>query len=160
VLLIEIYPIRADLIDHPVRLAGWAVLALLVAPYLLGTGAAKLSDFVFPAGMRQPPRHWRAFVAWFVRPSPEPSVWDWIVTSGIMDGSFLVLEFNDGSRVAGAYGRGGLATTSPEQPGIYLSEEWAVDEAGNIYAQVPNTHGIVVLDVRTVRSIRIVTQAP
>ncbi len=158
VLLGEIYPARDHLMLHPVRVAGWAFLSLIVLPYVLGTGAGKLSDFVFPAGFRRRLAGWRGVVAWFVRPTPEPSIWDWIVTSGVMDGSFLVLEFTDGARVAGAYGRGGLAMTSPEQAGIYLSAEWAVDPMGNIYAEVPNTRGILVPDLRDVRSIRIVGQ--
>ena len=158
VLLREIYPARDDLIHHPIRISIWALLSLIVLPYVLGTGAGKLSDFVFPPGLREPSGGWRGVVAWFVRPTPEPSVWDWVVTSGVMDGSFLILEFNDGSRVAGAYGKGGLAMTSPEQAGVYLSAEWAVDPAGNIYAEVPNTRGILIPDLRDVRSIRIVGQ--
>jgi len=154
-LLVEIYPVRDHLVDHPFRVAGWAFLGLFVLPYVLGTGAGKVSDFVFPTGLRRPPSGWRRFIAWFVRPTPEPSIWDWIVTAGIMDGGFVVLEFDDGTKVAGTYARGGLAMTSPEKPGIYLSEEWAVDSAGNIYAQVPNTRGVVIPDVGQVRTIRI-----
>lgn len=108
VVLIEIYPVRDHLIDHPTRVAGWALLALVVLPYVLGTGAARVGDFVFPTGLRRPPAGWRRFVAWFLRPAPEPSVWDWIVSSGVLDGCFLVLEFSDGSRVAGTYSKARL----------------------------------------------------
>src|SRR2546430_14810768 len=42
VTLWQLYPVRDHLVDHPVRIAVWGALAVLVVPYVLGTGGAKL----------------------------------------------------------------------------------------------------------------------
>lgn len=154
----KLYPVREHLMDHPVRLIGWAFLSLVLLPYVCGAGVARLSDWVFPGGSGRL-TGWRAFVALFIRPSPEPSLWDWLVMSGRADGKFLLIEFTDGRRVAGTVGLGSIATTSPEVPGVLLFEEWALDEAGNIYAKVPGTAGTLVPDVRNARIIRILEGA-
>jgi hypothetical protein len=52
-------------------------------------------------------------------------------------------------------GQGGIATTSPQQQGIYLNEEWLLDETGNIYAKLPGTWGALIPDLREVRAIKI-----
>ena len=48
VTLWQLYPIRDHLIDHPVRVLAWGTLAVLVMPYILGTGAAKLESLGMP----------------------------------------------------------------------------------------------------------------
>jgi len=125
-----------------------------VVPYVLGTGVAKLENIVFPAGAGEP-AGLRAIVAWFVRPDPEPTIWDWAIPADLLGGRFVIIEFADGSQIAGTWGRGGVATTSPHQQGIYLNEEWLLDEAGNIYAKVPGTRGVLIPDIRGARAVRI-----
>lgn len=159
-LLTAIYPVRDHLVDHPDLIIIWATLAVVVLPYVFGTGAAKLGDSIFPTGMRRPLVGWRSWVAWLVRPSPEPSVWDWLIPSGVLDGCFLVIQFKDGSTVAGTFAGDSVAATSPEQWGIYLAEEWVTDQAGNIYAQVPNSRGILIPDIREAKAIRIIGEKP
>jgi hypothetical protein len=61
----QLYPVRDHLIDHPVRVLVWGVLAVLLMPYVLGTAAAKLESLFFPAGASTPPTGLRAIVAWF-----------------------------------------------------------------------------------------------
>src|SRR5437773_2378830 len=117
----QLYPVRDHLVDHPVRVIAWGALAILVLPYILGTGVAKLENVLFPAGSSKPPRGLRAVVAWFIRPDPEPSIWDWAIPADLLGGRFVIIEFNDGSQIAGTWGQGGVATTSPHQQGIYLN---------------------------------------
>jgi hypothetical protein len=71
--LVEIYPVRDDLIHHPVRVAVWLALALLVLPFLVGVLAAHIGRWLFPSSPLRPRSRFKRFMAWLIwRPSPRP----------------------------------------------------------------------------------------
>ena len=53
----------------------------------------------------------------------------------------MLIEFTDGSRVAGSFAKDSMALTSPEVHGLFLEEEWLLNEKGDIEAELPGTSG-------------------
>lgn len=158
----ELYPVRDHVEQHPLRITGWLGLTVLVMPYLLGTVAARVSDHIFgPTGFdpAKPISKWRTrllrIASGAVRPAAEPSVWDWAVAARKLDGCYVVITCKDGTKTAGTCGIGSISMTNPEQGGIFLSEEWLLDERGDFLRPVANTEGILVPDISDVRSVRL-----
>jgi hypothetical protein len=65
------------------------------------------------------------------------------------------LEFSDGVRIGGAFAEGSQAFTSPEPHGLFLAEEWLIDDDGNFTAPLPGTAGLLVSAVTDLRALRI-----
>jgi hypothetical protein len=86
---------------------------------------------------------------------PAPTAWDWFFVTQPPDGAFVVVEFTDGKQVAGTFSAGSVVLTSPEARGLFLAQEWVLDAAGNVVAPVPGSKGILILDAREVRSLRV-----
>jgi uncharacterized protein DUF6338 len=84
-----------------------------------------------------------------------PTLWDWASVNEVADGKFVVIEFVDGRKIGGGYGKPGVALTSPEQLGLFLAVEWHLDEGGVPDWPIPLSAGILVPLDRDVRSIRI-----
>lgn len=148
-----LYPLRDELDQHPGLLVRWALFTVVVCPVVLGVVAGRWTTFVqrkLGSGRLR-----RAFAhIW-----PEavlPSVWDWLFISNPPYGSFLVLTFKDGSKLAGVFAEGSMAFTSPEQHGLFLISEWELDSDGNIVGEIPGTAGIMVRNVEDIASIRVV----
>lgn len=150
-----LYPVRAHLEKYPWRVSIWAALVVLVVPWAGGTLLGRLADVVFDPIAIGTGGSWRRTLGWLFRPAPPPTIWDWLFTANPPDGTFLVFEFSDGKRVAGTYSAGSIALTSPEPQGIFLSEEWILDENGDLFARLPGTGGVVILNSTNVRQIRI-----
>lgn len=150
-----LYPIRTHFDQYPARITTWLALAVLVLPVFGGTLYARLSDAIY-----NPYAPWlrgRLFrpLNWFFPPAPAPAIWDWLFTANIPDGYFLVVEFNDGHRVAGVFAQGSFALTSPETQGVFLSREWSLDEHGDLVAEVPGTNGVMIANSTNIRTVRI-----
>jgi putative flippase GtrA len=156
----QLYPVRDHLDLHPVRVAAWSALALLVVPYLLGTVAARVSDRAFPAGSGALESRKSKALATVIQPSAEPSIWDWAVPGGKLNGKYVIVEFDDGKVVGGTFSLGSMALTSPQRQGIFLNREWVIDEAYNFVAPVPNSDGIMIDDMSSVRSVRVLRGQP
>lgn len=153
--ILLIHPMRDDLAEHPARLAIWLSIVVLVLPVFGGLVLARVSDRLFGPDARHVPRWIAQAVAWVWKTAPPPTIWDWLFTARPPHRTFLVIEFNDGRRVASVFADGSLALTSPESQGIYLSSEWIVDEDGDVIAPVRDSDGIMVRDLSGVRSVRL-----
>jgi putative flippase GtrA len=160
VTLWQLYPVRNQLDVHPVRVAAWLFLVLLIVPVVTGTIAARVSDHLLPAGAGRPTSRTGRALEFLIRPNAEPSVWDWIVPNGMLRGKYVIVEFTDGKIVGGTYSLVATAFTSPQQPGIFLNEEWVIDESYNFVGRVPNSNGVVITDFTMVRAIRIMMGEP
>lgn len=143
-------PNRLD--EFPARVVVWGVLVVIVVPILLGIVGGRLSDWLSapgePSGLRRP-------IAWLLRTTTPPTIWDWLYQAAPPYGAFLVVRFEDGSQVSGVFAEGSMALTSPEQQGIFLISEWALDESGTIVGPVGQTGGILIPRTAAIRWIRI-----
>ncbi len=152
-----LYPERDHIERHPWHVLIWLVLVVLLVPVLGGTTIGRLSNLIF-----DPRSPWlrggpQRLLAWLAPPAAPPSIWDWLFTSNVPDGCFVVVEFTDKSRVAGVFAKGSLALTSPEPQGVFLSREWSVDENGDLLEAIPGTAGILIprsADVRVIRLLK------
>ena len=48
-------------------------------------------------------------IRWFTWPQPPPTLFDWAMTAGVMEGKFVLIQYEDGRQIGGAYevtGRG------------------------------------------------------
>jgi hypothetical protein len=149
-----LYPHRGQLAEFPERLAVWVLVVGVVLPAAGGVVARPVSGYLAARGSEEL-TGWRRRVASVWPASVAPSIWDWLFLEGIPDGQFVLVEFNDGRRVAGAFEAGSFALTSPEPHGIYLRTEWLVDESGDITTPVADTEGIMIRDMTEVRFVRL-----
>lgn len=147
-----IIPVRDRLDEFPEREAVWGLLAVLVVPVLFGVVGGRLSDWISdpsePTGVRR-------LLARLLRTTTPPTIWDWLYQATPPYGSFLIVQFDDGSRIAGVFAEGSMAITSPDRQGIFLVSEWQLDDAGVIVGPVEQTGGIMVPSTASIRSIRI-----
>lgn len=138
---------RDQVLDHPVRLCLWGFTVLLVAPVLIGQLTARAANATLPPERALDPSSrahgWRGTVQGLVGSWDQPSIWDAVVLSQRLDGCFVVVEFNDGRRVAGAFGVGSAAMNHPGRPGLFLTTEWALDEDGDLMAEIPDSRGVM-----------------
>ena len=151
-----ILPVRATLITHPWRVAIWIVLAVLVVPVILGLGGARLTDAFFNPSEVEVKSNGSKFVNKIVPASTPPTVWDWLFTADRTPKSgFMVIDFGDGSRVAGAFADSSIALTSPETHGIFLEKEWLLNDQGDVEAPLPGSAGLLIPQADQIRWVRI-----
>ena len=131
-------------------------LSVLVVPFVLGVGAAWIQDRIFnPSDLfvKGKVSQWLSNV---VEPPIAPTVWDWLFTADrFPESGFLVMRFQDGTQVGGAFAKMSMALTSPEAQGVFLEREWNLDDSGNVLTEVTGTAGILIPKVDTVRWVRI-----
>jgi hypothetical protein len=149
-----IWPVRTRLGDHPVRIAVWLSVSVLVVPFAMGLTGAKFTDALIER-LGYSPGKWTKALSWFWPYPVPPSIWDWLFTTSPPNASYVILEFRDGRRVAGTFERGSMAMTSPEPHGIFLSEEWALDNDGNLLGPIPGSAGIMIRTTDDVQSVRL-----
>ena len=150
-----IVPVRDHLDSHPFRIVVWVLLTVIVVPILIGEVGAKITDIMFDPAKDRVSGFANFVNKLFPAPTP-PTIWDWLFTNDrIPESGFLVLEFNDGTRVAGAFAAESMALTSPEPPGLFMEREWLLDQNGNIVTEVKATGGVLVTNIDEVRLIRI-----
>lgn len=150
-----IYPVRDELAKHPVRVTLWLILSFLVAPFVVGVVTAHVGRRIFPPWELVTKSRFKRFIRWFIWPQPPPTLFDWAMTSGIMERKFVLIQYEDGRQVGGAFGRPGVSMTSPQERGIYLAVEWVLSPSGDFLAPVAGSSGILVPLGPTVRSIRL-----
>jgi hypothetical protein len=135
----QLWPVRNDLASHSTEVALWAVGVVAAGPYVAGRVVRALRDWV-----RERPASWLTAVVRAAAPeSPPPTLWDWASITQVMANRFVVVEYRDGRRVAGAHGRPGVTLSSPEEHGIYLAVEWKADDDGGL-ERIDNTAGVLV----------------
>ncbi len=149
------WPVRDQLDQHPWDVFGWLVTIFLLAPFAVGRAARVIGDRL----ANHPRGRVTAFIRGVFGHAPEPSLWDWAEVNGVLNGRFVVIEYRDGRRIAGAHGVsrggvGGVSLTSPEPHGIYLAVEHARVPNGDL-ARVANTAGVLVPITDDVRCIHL-----
>jgi hypothetical protein len=150
-----IYPVRDQIADFPERVATWFALAVLVVPVAAGLVGGWLTNSLTDPGSTRVRGRLRRGLAHLWPASAPPSIWDWLFTVNPPYGSFLVIEFRDGRKVAGVFAEGSLALTSPEPRGLFLISEWEMDESGAIVREVPATRGIMLHEHAEIRWVRV-----
>ena len=154
-----LYPVRDDLVHHPVRVSAWLILSFLIAPFVVGVVTAHLGRALFPPSELVTKSSLKRLIRWFIWPEPPPTLFDWAMTSGVMERKFVLIEYEDGRRIGGAYGTPGVSMTSPQERAIYLAVEWVLNDSGDFLAPVANSSGILVPLGPTVRSIRLLEES-
>lgn len=151
-----ILPVRATLVTHPWRVAIWIILAVLVVPIVLGLGGARITDAVFNPSEVEVKTPAARFVNKIVPASTPPTAWDWLFTADrTPESGFMIIDFVDGSRIAGAFAKASLALTSPEVHGIFLEQEWLLNREGDIEGPVPGSAGLLIPVADQIRWMRI-----
>ena len=155
-----ILPVRATLANYPWRITIWVVLSVIVVPVILGLVAAKVSDKIFDPSEIVVKGKLSKGVNAVVRSKTPPTAWDWLFTADrVPESGFLVIGFDDGSRVAGAFAEQSMALTSPEVRGLFLEQEWMLDEDANVVAELPGSQGLLIPRTDQVRWVRILSAA-
>jgi hypothetical protein len=153
-------------IPHPrmlrneIHIAIWFALAVLVIPVVLGFACARGSDRLFRPIRRRGDREqlgwFRRSIAWLIEASPLPSVWDaWLADHLPDEGIFVRVTFRDGHHVGGAFAASSQAFTSPERQGLFIEQEWVLDDAGNLQEVVPGSLGMLIPSIDEVRAVSI-----
>lgn len=138
------------------QVAVWSVLAVIVIPIALGLIAGAATDNLFDPAEDRISGKLATFVNRIAPAPAAPTIWDWLfIGDRLPKSGFVVLEFKDGARVAGAFAEKSMALTSPEPHGIFLEREWQLDHDGNIFCELPGTKGLLVPDASDVRWMRI-----
>jgi hypothetical protein len=154
--VVWVVPIRDHLAKYPLRVTVWSLLAVLVVPAVLGLAAGAITDKLFDPAQDRVRGRFASFVNGIIPAPTAPTIWDWLfVSDRVPKSGFLVVEFKDGARVAGAFAERSMALTSPEPHGLFLEREWQLDTEGNVYCELPGTRGLLVPDVSEVRWMRI-----
>lgn len=150
-----ILPIHSSWEHYPGRLAVWALATVIVLPLVLGVAGARLYDFVF-APTKEKNTGFRAALDKLLGPGIAPTVWDTVfVTDRVPEAGFLVVEFKDGHKVAGAFASASIVQTSPEPHGLFLEREWALTDEGVVWYELPATQGLLIPTVEDVRAVHI-----
>lgn len=147
----SLWPYRDHLDTRVAELVLWGVVIFMLSPYVAGTVSRTFLEW-----MNAHPDTWptRAFRVALASPAP-PTLWDWSSLRGLHEGRFVVIEYADGHKIGGAYGRPGVVITSPEEHGIFLATEWTLNEAGVPTTPVADSAGVLVPLREDVRSIRL-----
>jgi predicted Na+-dependent transporter len=158
--ILWIYPDRQHLEDHPWRVAVWVVIVVLLVPIFGGSLVARLGDWIAaPTSIWTRKSLLRRIWApynWLFPPTVAPTIWDAFFADHIPDPSLLVVEFNDGTRVAGMYAVGAEAITSPAPQGLFLIEQWTVDDHGDPIGPIHNSGGVMITTTANIRAVRVI----
>ncbi|MCU4366379.1 MULTISPECIES: DUF6338 family protein [Acinetobacter] len=82
-------------------------------------------------------------------PHPTNSPWDYVFSQ--RNFYWLIVTLKDGTILGGKYGAGSFSSSYPEDPQIFISEQWLVDQEGFI-RKVNDSSGIMILskDIKTI----------
>ena len=149
-----ILPVRDHLLEYPLRLGGWLFLSLLFVPAVVGAGGGRLSDLVLDIRRRDVGRVRQLLRDLF--PQTPPSAWDAFAIQGRGDGRFLVVTFDDDSRVGGLYYTDSYTMTSPQAPGIFLEQEWLLDEHGDLIGALDESRGVLIPSAAKIKHVRVI----
>ena len=129
---------------------------VIIVPIALGIAGAWIDDRVFDPSEIVVKGKWANRVNRLVKAPVPPTSWDWLFeVDRIPPSAFLVIEFDDGRQVAGAFAGRSMALTSPASHGLFLEAEWALDASGNVVNEVPGTAGLLIPTADNVRWVRV-----
>ena len=82
-------------------------------------------------------------------PHPTNSPWDYVFSQ--RNFYWLIVTLKYGTILGGKYGAGSFSSSYPEDPQIFISEQWLVDQEGFI-RKVNDSSGIMILskDIKTI----------
>lgn len=133
------HALTGDGLDPRRFAAAWVGLVVLITiPTLLGTMAGGLYA---TRGTKE--LHWRRlrrmlganedrFLEWVLGRSPAPRAWDAFFSE--RPTAYLRLQTIDGHAVAGLFADSSYAAGYPNDPDLFLEEEWTMDEEGALVA--------------------------
>jgi hypothetical protein len=135
-----------DLGAQPWRVVIW-ITATLVVSVVAGFAFGKITNSLPSIGTE--------WIRLALSPTP-PTIWDISQFDGaIPDLCLLVIEYSDGRRLAGAFADRSKAVTSPQRHGLFLEQEWHVDQDGIPTEPIENSGGIDLLDLSEVRVVHV-----
>lgn len=146
-------PVRNDWVNHPKEVAIWAAVVVILIPVVGGVGLGRLSDLLIQSGTGSPNTITKVLRR--ILPQVPPSPWDLFFLLGVADGDFLIIELNDGTKLAGLYSQPSFIATSPQVQGIYLASEWLLDSDGNIDELVPASKGFLIPRADNIKYVRV-----
>jgi len=163
--ILLIAPVRGTLLSHPDRIAVWAAVVVLALPIVLGLSFARLTDRAYaPLLVMNSQEVSLGFVRrallWLIKAPSPVSAWDYMVPRLLKNQShYLVVEFSDGRKVAGLFSSESIAFTTPDRRGMFLEEEWQLNENGDFAQPIVDSAGILIYDCDDVRYVRILNPA-
>jgi hypothetical protein len=157
-----ILPAGADHQDsQPWTVAGWLAVTVLVVPTVGGVLVARVTDWILARPLSDESNSLRRWlVTELLQMSVPPTIWDWAITNGKVDGSFLRIEYSDGGSIGGIFATDSYVATSPDTHGIFLQEEWLLTADGDFVDAIPGSQGIIIPNLDGVRAIRILGEVP
>lgn len=152
----DLYPKMAypDQLSHdPRSVFAWLALTILLVPVGGGLCLSILYDrLLFPLSRTPSSR-----LPWYKQlaaPKP-PTGWDTFFLQNVPDGSFLLIELEDNSRIGGTWENGAYASTSPAAPAVFMPREWKVNDDLTFGGFVQNSAGVYITDASKIRRIRV-----
>ena len=108
--------------SQPWTVAGWFV-TVLVVPTVGGVLVASVTDWILARPCQTSPTACADGLSRnYLQMSVPPTIWDWAITNGKVDGSFLRIEYSDGGSIGGIFATDSYVATSPDTHGIFLQE--------------------------------------
>ncbi|MDQ6945534.1 MAG: DUF6338 family protein [Actinomycetota bacterium] len=164
-----IWPVRDHLADHPVRVASWALVAVLLIPAVGGVYAGRLTTLLSNrrrVGFPKTGKDWSTFLFSNLFAPVPPSPWDKFFMEPAPnakfptpDGQFLIVTFTDGHQVAGVYYGPSWVATSPQVQGLFLAQEYTV-ENGQIGTEVIVSKGVLIPNAANISSVKVMASEP
>lgn len=132
----------------------WLLTVTLAIPVVAGTIWAKATNWYIASANHE--RWPRRLLHFFVNDWVAPSLWDWAVLDGRLDGKYLVVEFDDHRMIGGVCDSdGGMFFTTPEPRGVFINVEWILDSNGDFSEPIPETSGVLIPELRNVRAVHV-----
>lgn len=76
-------------------------------------------------------------------PHPVDSPWDWVFRSG--KEYWIIITTIDEQKIGGKYGTGSFTSSYPEEPQIYISEQWLLNSDNGFERPINDSAGIIIL---------------
>ena len=73
---------------------------------------------------------------------PHPTSWDGFFAK--RETCWIIFALKNGDRIGGYYGLGSRASSFPNEPDVYLSEVWKIDEDGRFKERIDGTMGMLI----------------
>jgi|GEM_PF-3933600 hypothetical protein len=67
----------------------------------------------------------------------------------------VLVEFKDGKFTAGVFGEQAEVYTTPDPQALLPSQQWGVDEHGDVIAPLLDSLGVMISDTAEIRSVRV-----
>ncbi len=155
--------------QQPWTVVVWLSITVLLVPCVGGVLVARATDWVLATPVTTSTSRFRTWiVTQALQMSVPPTIWDWAVVNDRLQGvggnaprgSFVRIDFSDGTRVGGVFAGDSQAATSPDSHGIFLEQEWFLNREGDFIAPILGSRGIIIPTLDGVRSVRVLGDFP